>query len=155
MEHKKYMKIAIDEAYEGIHNHDGGPFGAVIVKDGKIIGRGHNSVLKKQDATCHGEMEAIRDASKNIGSYDLSGSVLYTTAAPCPMCKGAVLWANIEKVYYGCGIKDTDRIGFRDEVFYQNWEQTDEGKADFGEELEREACLKLFDDYEKMEHIIY
>lgn len=155
MDHKKYMKIAIDEAYEGIHNHDGGPFGAVIVKDGKIIGRGHNNVLKKQDATCHGEMEAIRDASKNIGSYDLSGSVLYTTAAPCPMCKGAVLWANIEKIYYGCGIKDTDRIGFRDEVFYQNWEQTDKEKADFGEELDREECLKLFDDYVKMEHAIY
>jgi len=148
-----YMKIAIDEAYEGIKQKHGGPFGCVIVKDGKIIGKGHNRVLLNKDATCHGEMEAIRDASKNINSHDLSGSVLYTTAAPCPMCKGAILWANIEKVYYGCNIDDTDSIGFRDEIFYDKWSETDDDN--FGEELYRELCLELFETYSSLQHELY
>ena len=104
MHQNQYMKEAIEEAYIGIRSKHGGPFGCVIVKDGKIIGRGHNRVLLNKDATCHGEIEAIRDASSNIGSHDLSGAELYTTAAPCPMCKGAILWANIDKVYYGCNV---------------------------------------------------
>lgn len=153
MNSKDYMRIAIEEAYEGINKQHGGPFGAVIVKDGKIIGRGHNRVLINKDCTCHGEMEAIRDASKNIQSFDLSGAVLYTTAAPCPMCKGAILWSNISKVYYGCNTEDTDNIGFRDEVFYENW-NNHQGN-DFGEELERDECLKLFEDYSKNSHELY
>lgn len=153
MKHNDFMKIAIEEAYDGISKKHGGPFGCVIVKDGKIIGRGHNRVLINGDATCHGEMEAIRDASKNTRSHDLSGSSLYTTAAPCPMCKGAILWAGIDKVYYGCNINDTDKIGFRDEVFYEKWSESDDNNH--GIELGREECLKLFDDYIKMEHILY
>lgn len=153
MTHKDFMSIAIKEAYEGIKNKHGGPFGSVIVKDGRIIGRGHNRVLLNHDATCHGEMEAIRAASKNLGTHDLSGTVLYTTAAPCPMCKGAILWANIDKVYYGCNINDTDMIGFRDEVFYKKWNTS--GDSNHGEELERKACLELFIDYKKMEHETY
>lgn len=153
MEHNKYMKLAVEEAYEGIKNRHGGPFGCVVIKDGKVIGKGHNRVLIKQDATCHGEMEAIRDASKNIGSFDLSGAILYTTAAPCPMCKGAILWANIDKVFYGCNIDDTDKIGFRDEIFYNKWNDTD--NDNYGEEVEREICLKLFDDYTGSEHDMY
>ncbi|MCC2164417.1 nucleoside deaminase [Brotaphodocola catenula] len=153
MNHNEFMKLAIEEAYEGIQKRHGGPFGCVIAKDGKIIGRGHNRVLLNHDATCHGEMEAIRDASRNLGSHDLSGAVLYTTAAPCPMCKGAILWANIDKVYYGCTINDTDQIGFRDEVFYEKW--NDDKDGNYGEELERDACKELFKDYAKMEHQIY
>ena len=152
MHQNQYMKEAIEEAYIGIRSKHGGPFGCVIVKDGKIIGRGHNRVLLKKDATCHGEIEAIRDASANIGSHDLSGAELYTTAAPCPMCKGAILWANIDKVYYGCNIGDTDNIGFRGGVFDNKWE---EAGNDFGEELNREDCLNLFSDYTKLEHTIY
>ena len=151
-ENKDFMKEAIAEAYSGIKNHEGGPFGCVIVKDGKIIGRGHNRVLLNHDATCHGEMEAIREASKNSHTHDLSGAELYTTAAPCPMCKGAILWANISKVYYGCSINDTDKIGFRDEVFYNKWNQEGDN---YGQELERNECLKLFNDYASMEHKIY
>ncbi len=147
-----YMKIAIEEAREGIKNKDGGPFGCVIVKDGAIVGRGHNRVLLNKDATCHGEMEAIRDASKNLNTHDLSGAILYTTAAPCPMCKGAILWANIDKVYFGCTVEDTDAIGFRDEIFYSKWAESGDN---FGEELERDECLKLFEDYSSSEHNIY
>ncbi|MCI6722600.1 nucleoside deaminase, partial [Treponema porcinum] len=91
-----FMKEALSEAYNGIENRHGGPFGTVIVRDGKIVGRGHNKVLLNRDPTCHGEMEAIRDACKNLDTFDLSGCELYTTAEPCPMCLGAILWANIK-----------------------------------------------------------
>lgn len=152
MTHSEYMKKAVDEAYEGIKNKHGGPFGCVIVKEGKVIGSGHNRVLINHDPTCHGEMEAIRDAAKTIGTHDLSGAVLYTTAAPCPMCKGAILWANISEVYYGCNVEDTDKIGFRDEEFYKKWSSTGEN---YGTEVEKEICLKLFEDYSNKEHTIY
>ncbi len=140
----EYMKTAIEEARCGIHAGDGGPFGSVIVKNGKIIGKGHNEVVKQHDPTCHGEMMAIRAACREIGSFDLSGCELYTTAAPCPMCLGAILWANIHKVYYGCTVQDTDKIGFRDEIFYQ---MTENGLADFQTELDRKECQELFAEY--------
>ena len=137
------MDEALKEAYEGITKGDGGPFGSVIVKDGQIIGRGHNRVLKNSDPTCHGEMEAIRDACSKLKSHDLSGAILYTTAEPCPMCLGGILWANIKKVYYGCTIADTDKIGFRDDQFYKTFSNRDS----IAEEQDREKCLKLFEDY--------
>ena len=145
----KYMEMAIEEAYKGINNHEGGPFGSIIVKDGKVIGRGHNTVLKNQDPTCHGEMEAIRDACKNIGSFDLSGSTIYTTGEPCPMCLGAILWANIDYVYYGCNILDTEEIGFRDSKFYS---LTNEDKEKFIKELDRNECKTLYENYMKIEN---
>lgn len=146
----KYMEEALKEAYEGIENGHGGPFGSVIVKDGKIVGRGHNRVLYKKDPTCHGEMEAIRDACKNLDTFDLSGCELYTTAEPCPMCLGGILWSNIRTVYYGCNRVDTDSIGFRDDIFYDYLD----GKTDLLqlEEIGREDCLKLFDDYNNNEN---
>lgn len=141
----EFMKEAVKEAYEGINKGHGGPFGCVIVREGKIIGKGHNKVILNQDPTCHGEMEAIRDACANIGSFDLSGAVLYTTAQPCPMCLGATLWANIKEVRYGCTIKDTDEIGFRDDVFYKFLD----GENDILDikELGRDECKILFKDY--------
>jgi guanine deaminase len=141
----EYMKLAIEEATYGIEHAHGGPFGAVIVKDGKVIGKGHNQVLKNNDPTCHGEIMAIHDACKNLGTFDLSGSVIYTTGEPCPMCLGAILWANIGKVYYGCNVIDTEKIGFRDEKFYEL--SKPERKGDFVKELDRDACLKLYDEY--------
>ena len=84
MKTNKFMKAAIKEAYKGINKHEGGPFGSVIVKDGKIVGRGHNKVLLMHDCACHGEMMAIRDACKRLGTFDLSGCDLYTTSSPCP-----------------------------------------------------------------------
>ena len=134
------MKIAIDEARTGITAGHGGPFGCVVVKDGKVVGSGHNEVIKQNDPTCHGEVTAIRDASKNLGTYDLSGCELYTTAEPCPMCRGAIMWSNIRKVYFGCNIADTDSIGFRDKVFYESDE-------DISEELDRKECLEVFEEY--------
>ena len=136
----RYMRLAVSEAQNGIRSGHGGPFGCVIVRDGKVIGSGHNEVIKQHDPTCHGEMMAIRDACKKLGTHDLSGCELYTTAAPCPMCRGAILWANIGKVYFGCNVDDTDSIGFRDKIFYESEEE-------FCEELDREECLELFEEY--------
>lgn len=144
-----YMSEALKEAYEGIENGHGGPFGSVIVKEGQIIGRGHNRVLYKKDPTCHGEMEAIRDACQNLGSHDLSGCELYTTAEPCPMCLGAVLWSNIRTIYYGCNRADTGNIGFRDDMFYDYLN----GEVELLnlQEHKREECLELFKTYEEKE----
>lgn len=150
----EYMQIAIQEAREGIYKKEGGPFGSVIVKDGKIIGKGHNRVLKDKDSTCHGEIAAIRDAEKNIDSYDLSGAVLYTTGEPCAMCLAACIWANIEKVYYGCNIEDNSTIGFRDGAL----DKLFGGRKDLSDyliEIDREACLALFKEYSSLEKTIY
>lgn len=145
MDRKEFMKEAINEAYEGIRSGDGGPFGTVIVKQGKIVGRGHNRVLRHRDPTCHGEMEAIRDACANLGTHDLTDCELYTTAEPCPMCLGATLWANIRTLYYGCNRKDTDQIGFRDDAFYDYLEGKNQLLTQT--ELGREECKELFRDY--------
>ncbi|SFB29090.1 tRNA(Arg) A34 adenosine deaminase TadA [Acetitomaculum ruminis DSM 5522] len=149
-----YMSDAVSEALEGINSGHGGPFGCVIVKDEKIVGRGHNMVLKNCDSTAHGEVVAIRDAEKNLNTYDLSNCILYTTAEPCPMCLYAILWANIKKVYYGCTIKDTANIGFRDEKF-DDLAGGREAFKDFLSCIDRDACLSLFDYYEKLESEIY
>ena len=139
-----YMDEALKEAYEGISKNHGGPFGTVIVKDGKIVGRGHNQVLSRNDPTCHGEIEAIRNACAALKTHNLSGCELYTTAEPCPMCLGAILWANIRKIFYGCRVSDTAEIGFRDDEFYREFESKGEN---FSQEFEREKCLELFADY--------
>lgn len=143
----KFMEEAISQAYTGITLKHGGPFGAVIVKDDVIVGRGHNRVLVDNDPTAHGEMVAIRDACKNLGTFDLTGCELYTTAAPCPMCKCAIMWANIKTVYQGCDLQDTDKIGFRDVDF-----QTESPTII---EVDRDECLKLFKDYETSAHKMY
>lgn len=142
-----FMKAAISEAYDGINNSHGGPFGSVVVKEGKIIGRGHNSVLLLKDPTCHGEIMAIKDACKKLDTYDLKGCELYTTAEPCPMCAAALMWANIRRVYYGCNRLDSDEIGFRDSSFYK---MLNGGLRDFAFEYSRAECRQLFDDYMKI-----
>ncbi len=141
------MKIAIEEAEIGIKNGDGGPFGCVIVKGGVIVGRGHNQVVKQKDPTCHGEIMAIRDACKNLGSFDLSGCKLYTTGEPCPMCFGAILWANISEVFYGCGTADAEIIGFRDNDFYRS---SDKLRKRLFVETDRSECLELYKKYSEM-----
>ncbi|MBQ6554957.1 MAG: nucleoside deaminase [Firmicutes bacterium] len=145
----RYMKEAINEAYIGINAGHGGPFGAVIVRDGKIIGRGHNCVIKNNDPTCHGEVTAIRDACKRENNFSLAGCEIYTTAEPCPMCLGAILWAGIDKVYYGCNIYDTENIGFKDSDFYKALKGED--MAFEISETDRAECLKLFGDYKSID----
>ena len=142
-----FMKEALNEAYQGIEDGHGGPFGAVIVKDGEIVGRGHNSVLKNQDPTCHGEVMAIHDACKRLKTFNLKGCDIYTTGYPCPMCMGAILWANIDRIYFGCNVTDTEIIGFRDKKFYEDQRK---GLAEKTVEIDREECLKLYEYYLKI-----
>ena len=109
------MQVAVDEARKGMKKGHGGPFGAVIVKDGKILAKAHNSVLKDHDATCHAEMNVIRMVSKKYKDFDLSSCELYTTGMPCKMCEAAINWAKIKKVYYGNTYKDAFNMGFDEE----------------------------------------
>lgn len=150
-----FMEQAILEAKKGIEAGHGGPFGCVIEKQGKIIGVGHNRVLIDHDPTSHGEIVAIRDACKNLQSHDLQGCNLYTTAEPCPMCLGACLWANIDKIYYGCNRFDTENIGFRDNVFYEFLERQKDESSKKLLCLDHEDCLKLFAYYKSLEHKLY
>ncbi len=152
----KFMKLALEEAEIGINLGHGGPFGAVVVKDGVVLGRGHNMVVANNDPTCHGEMEAIRNACKNIKNFDLTGCDIYTTGEPCPMCLGALLWANINKIYYACTIKDNDDIGFRDDIFYKKLDLSTQKLKDNLICLDRNDGLKLFEKYKKIkEKTIY
>ena len=150
----KFMQMAIEQARTGIHSGHGGPFGAIIVKDGVVFGRGHNRVLKNNDPTCHGEVAAIRDACANLDTFDLSGCELYTTGEPCHMCLCACMWANIERVYYGCTIEDNGRIGFRDDKFDGLFAGRDK-LANYMVQMDHEACLGLFDEYLSLSHKIY
>lgn len=109
------MQLAIDEAKLGLKKKHGGPFGCVIVKDGKVIAKAHNTVLKDNDATCHAEMNALQKASRKLKTFNLNGCEVYITGRPCPMCKAAINWAKINTVYYGCSYEDAREIGFNEE----------------------------------------
>ena len=115
----RWMKIAYDEATEGMLANEGGPFGAVIIQGDQMIAAAHNEVLKNNDPTAHAEINAIRKASEQLERYDLSDCVLYTTSKPCPMCLGAIFWARIGTVYYGATEHDAARGGFDDHRFYE------------------------------------
>ena len=150
----EFMKAAKELADSNIVTKVGGPFGAVVVKDGKIIGRGSNHVLGNNDPTAHAEVMAIRDACKNIGSYDLSGCEIYTSSYPCPMCFSAVIWSNIKKVYYGNTIEDTDKIGFRDERIYEYIKSSDKSILDM-ECMDRDETIKTYEEYMKSNGTLY
>jgi len=139
----KWMQIAYNEATTGMLANDGGPFGAVVVKGGKIISSAHNEVLKTKDSTAHAEVNAIRKACKELDSFDLSGCELYTTCEPCPMCLGAIFWARISKVYYGATKDDASRGGFDDKRFY---DMLDGKNSDVTlEQINHQENSKLFD----------
>ncbi len=137
------MRLAAKEAMRGMNASKGGPFGAVIVKDGKIVAKASNEVLKTNDPTMHAEINAIRKASKKLNSFDLSGCVIYSSCMPCPMCLAAIKWANIKTVYYGATAKDADEIGFRDELFYGELNIEKIRNLELIQ-CERDACLEPF-----------
>lgn len=151
----KFMNIAKQNAERGIKEKEGGPFGAVIVdKDEKIIANGNNQVLKQNDPTAHAEMVAIRNACKKLEKYDLSGYTLYTSCEPCPMCLSAIIWSNIKEVYYGCTKKDAGKIGFRDDAIYDYLKGENNGLINL-EEMDRDECIKTFEEYKKQDGVIY
>ncbi len=121
MNDEQFMRKAIELSAKNI-DENGGPFGAVIVKDGKIIAHGANRVTSNIDPTAHAEVNAIREASKKLGTFDLSGCVIYSSCEPCPMCLGAIYWARLNKLYYGNTKKDAKDIGFDDSFIYEELE---------------------------------
>ena len=150
----RWMQIAYREALEGMNANDGGPFGAVIVRDGEILARTHNLVLKSKDPTAHAEVLAIREASRKLDRYDLSDCVLYSSCEPCPMCLGAIFWARIKTVYYGASKEDAASGGFDDARFYEMLEGK---KRDVTlKQIDREKNAELFRLWrEKPDAVIY
>ena len=114
-----FMKAAIELSRAGMKNNEGGPFGCVIVKDGKIVGQGNNRVTSTNDPTAHAEVVAIRDACKNLATFQLDDCEVYTSCEPCPMCLGAIYWARPKAIYYANDRKDAANIGFDDSMIYE------------------------------------
>ena len=154
----KYMKVAKELSDSNLITNVGGPFGACIVKDGKIIGKGSKHVLNDSDPTAHAEIMAIRDACKNINSYDLSDCELYTSCYPCPMCLSAIIWANIKIVYYGNTKEDAAKIGFRDDLIYDYIKklENNDDKVLKLKCMDRDETINTFNKYlEKSDKVIY
>ena len=149
------MKLAIDKARDTMMKDYGGPFGAVIVRDDKIISVASNTTLKDKDPTAHAEINAIRDACKKLNTYDLNDCILYVTGYPCPMCISAIIWANIKEVYYGTTLKDAAEIGFRDDFIYNFIRNGNTGELLNISRLDRDECLKLLEEYKNNNKTIY
>jgi len=113
-----FLQLAIDEAVAGVRAGDGRPFGAVIVRGGAIVVKAHNSVILRNDPTAHAEMEAIRAASRALGTFDLTGCDLYSSCEPCPMCLGATLWSRVDRLFFAANRFDAAAGGFDDAALY-------------------------------------
>jgi len=151
-----FMQTALEEAIQGVKQDHGGPFGAVVVRNGEIVSRAHNRVIETVDPTAHAEMLAIREASKILGRFDLSDCTLYTTCEPCPMCLGAVLWARIGTVIFGCSRVDAAAVGFADADFYSALVEDSAAAPVELRQMDRAACLGVFREWaEKKDKISY
>lgn len=147
----KYMQIADELAKQNVLTNYGGPFGAVVVKDGIVVGIGNNHVVENNDPTAHAEMMAIRNACKTLKTFDLTGCELYTSCYPCPMCLSAIIWSNIKTVYFGNTKEDAEDIGFRDDMIYRYLETLTTVNGDESIlktiPLDREETIKAFEEF--------
>ena len=143
---RKAIALSIENIQKG-----GGPFGAVIVKDGKVIATGVNRVTAKNDPTAHAEVTAIRKASKKLGTFDLAGCEIYTSCEPCPMCLGAVYWAHLDKMYYGNTKTDAKNIGFDDSFIYDEIDLKPENRRVETTQMLPEEAIKAFETWAKSE----
>ncbi len=151
----KYMKLAKQNAENGINRREGGPFGAVIIdKEGNVISNGNNQVIKNNDPTAHAEIVAIREACEKLHTYNLSDYILYTSCEPCPMCSSAIIWANIKEVYYGCTKEDAGEIGFRDDMIYDYLKGNNHNLIQL-KKMDRDECLEVFKKYKETGGVIY
>ena len=148
-EKEDFMARAVELSKFGMENNFGGPFGAVIIKGGKIIGEGFNQVIEQKDPTAHAEILAIREACKNINSFDLSGTVIFTSCEPCPMCLSAIIWANIDEIYYANTKDDACCIGFRDDCIYQEFKLPREKRSKKLTYIESSEAKKVFKSWNK------
>ena len=143
----QFMKIAIDLSLQGMRENKGGPFGAIVVKDGVVIGKGNNRVSSTMDPTAHAEVVAIRDACKNLNSFQLNGCEIYTSCEPCPMCLGAIYWARPSRIYYANTREHAAAAGFDDSFIYE------EVKAEISFrkipmiQIGQEQALKVFEEW--------
>ncbi|MES2659697.1 MAG: nucleoside deaminase [Verrucomicrobiota bacterium] len=142
-----FMRRAIELARQGMNQGAGGPFGAVVVRDGVIVGEGWNRVIGTNDPTAHGEVTAIRDACAKLGTFSLEGCEIHTTGQPCPMCLGAIHWARIGRIYYGFRIEDAAEIGFDDTEFFRQMALPVEERLIPAEESCRVEALELAQEY--------
>ncbi len=138
------MRLAVAEARRGVKAGEGGPFGAVIVRDGVVVGRGHNRVVAAHDPTAHAEIVALRRAARRLGRFHLFDCVLFTTCEPCPMCLAAMHWARIKAFWYGCDRRDAARIGFADKDIYDFMAGRSAKSVPRGRPLLRGDCLTVF-----------
>ena len=145
--HEEYMVEAIRLAIENIDNN-GGPFGAVIVKDGNIVGVGTNRVTANNDPTAHAEVMAIRAACKQLGTFNLEGCTIYSSCEPCPMCLSAIYWAGITELYYGCNKVDAASIGFDDKFIYDQLELPEDKRQLKYIPLLRDKAIEAFRKWE-------
>ncbi len=142
---KKFMRAAISLAEKGMKTNSGGPFGAVVVKDGEIIAEGYNRVTSDNDPTAHAEVIVIREACKKLKSFQLDDCVIYTSCEPCPMCLGAIYWARPKKVFYACNREDAASANFDDQFIYDELElKIEDRKVDF-ENIIRDEGLHVFE----------
>ena len=153
----KYMEFANELSKQNLLTNNGGPFGAVVVKNGVIVGTGNNHVLANNDPTAHAEVMAIRNACENLNTYDLTDCELYTSCYPCPQCLSAIIWANIKKVYYGNTKEDAADIGFRDDMIYKYLEDPENHKDVLElEQMDREHTIQAFEEFKnKQDKTIY
>ncbi len=148
---EKFMMEAIALSQNGVRNNEGGPFGCIIVKDDTIVGRGNNKVTSSNDPTAHAEVVAIRDACKNLGTFQLEGCEIYTSCEPCPMCLGAIYWARPKVVYFANSRQDAANIGFDDSMIYEELGiDLDKRKIPIIN-LGREDALKIFVEWQNKE----
>ncbi len=141
---RKYMMRAIELAREGMVANAGGPFGAVVVLDGEIIGEGNNSVTSSNDPTAHAEINAIRQACEKLQNFQLDGCTIYTSCEPCPMCLGAIYWARPDKVFFACTREDAAAIGFDDDFIYSELEKANQDRERVMIGLMRDEALDIF-----------
>ena len=144
MDKEKFMHEAIGLSLENVKSGKGGPFGAVVVKDGKIIARGVNAVTKTNDPTAHAEVNAIREACHVLQSFQLDGCEIYTSCEPCPMCLGAIYWARPDKVYYANTKNDASEINFDDDFIYKEIAKPLKERTIQFVQLSRQEALKVF-----------
>ena len=140
----QYMKRAIELARAGMDNNDGGPFGCVVVKDGKVVGEGNNRVTSTNDPTAHAEVVAIREACKTLDAFQLDGCSIYTSCEPCPMCLGAIYWARPAHVFYACTREDAAAVGFDDDFIYDEISLPNEDRERVMINLLRDEGVALF-----------
>lgn len=153
---EKNLDGAFNEAFLSVRNNVGGPFGAVVVMDGKVIGKGGNQVSSQNDPTAHAEIVAIRDACRNIENFDLAGAVLYATCEPCPMCLSAIYWANIQSVYYCSTRHDAAAIGFKDNHIYEELNKDNAQRSINFVQTDHPMAVELFREWgEKQDKIPY